>query len=279
MAKKIKLTKARPLIVTDRQGFAYTGPFSRSKVNIIIPFHAQYEKVSRLLQSIYLATRSNPYQICLIDDASPNSDFIEQVKDSPQAERTNEWEPQIICHRVEEQLGFIGAVKYGFEHTHFPWICIMHSDCHVADTRWLGELGESLLRLRESKVQMVSARSDNPGSFYDRRLIANNISDKSQDAILEKGFLPLYCVMSHRELYDHIGGFIKAYPYTGYEDEELSYRMKHFGYKQAICGKSVIKHAGGGTIGPLCKENPEIKKIIEGNRDRCIQDIKSLSQA
>ena len=54
-------------------------PFSKSKVDIIIPFYAQYEKVVSLIQSIVLAVRSNPYQITLIDDCSENENFSKET--------------------------------------------------------------------------------------------------------------------------------------------------------------------------------------------------------
>ena len=45
-------------------------PFSRSRVDIIIPFYGQYEKVTSLVESILVAVRSNPYHITLVDDCS-----------------------------------------------------------------------------------------------------------------------------------------------------------------------------------------------------------------
>ncbi len=79
-------------------------PFARSPVDIIIPFHGEIDKVARLVQSILLMTRSNPYQICLVDDASPNKDFYLQVKKVP----------QVVSMRNKEQLGFAGALQAGF---------------------------------------------------------------------------------------------------------------------------------------------------------------------
>jgi len=82
--------------------------------------------------------------------------------------------------------------------------------------------------------------------------------------------------MSHRELYPRIGGFIKKYFPIGYEDEELSYRMRKYGYQQAICGKSWVRHDGGATINNLCKTNKKYLDFINENRASCIKDIQSL---
>lgn len=260
-------------------------PFGRSAVNIIIPYHAHFEHVAQLVESILRITKSNPYQICLVDDASPNEnqarmfgeDFTKLVPTIRGAI------PQIIWTRNEKQLGFAASLKRGFEYTAkqrvvAPWVIFLHSDCKVVDPGWMIEMGQSLLRGKSSGIKMVSARSDNPGDGFHPSLGGEREGEirKGNDVVLEEGCLPLYCAMCHRELFNHIGGFIKTYPYAMYEDEELGYRMRHYRYKQAISVKSWIHHEGNVTIGPLWS-NLKIRKQMEDNRNRCISDIKSLS--
>ncbi len=241
-------------------------PFSRSRVDIIVPFHGQYAKVVKLLESIWYITKSNPYLITLVDDASPNDTFIDQLKKAPQL--------QII--RSEKRLGFGGALEFGFQNTKQPWVCFLNSDCVIEDPNWLIELGRSLLNGKEQNIRMVSAKSNNPGSGTDKRLKATRKSIKGKDIVLKDGFLPLYCAMCHRDLFENIGGFIKAYPIGYYEDEELAYRMRHYGFKQAICGQSWIYHEGSGTIKDLIRQDPTIKEIVEKNREKCVEDLRRL---
>ena len=75
--------------------------FSRSPVDIIIPFHGAYQKVTRLVESILFATKSNPYQICLVDDCSTNERFVDLVKEAP----------QVVVHQTPEHLGFAGDAR------------------------------------------------------------------------------------------------------------------------------------------------------------------------
>ena len=154
----------------------------------------------------------------------------------------------------------------------------MNSDCIVQDTNWLRSMGESLLALKSENVRMVSAMTNNivdgdPAQLGDRNVKSLN------DIILETGsHLSLYCVLAHRELFSHCQGFIKEYPYGMYEDEEWAARMQHFGYKQAVCRRSWVAHAGMSTINALWRTDPSLKKIMqEDNRNRCIQDIQKLS--
>lgn len=258
-------------------------PFSRSPVDIIIPFHGEFDKVTKLITSIIMSVKSNPYQITIVDDCSSNysennkdneiDKFIDEFKNFD-AKRPAGTEPILKVLRSEKQLGFGGAAKLGFVNTKQPWVMLMHSDCVVEDTHWMIEMGRTLLELKDKKVKMVGAKSQE--SFLGDPRCKSEKNNITKDVILTDTFLPLYCVMFHRELINHIGGFIKSYPYTGYEDEELALRMNHYGYKQAICGNAWVYHEGSGTLKTLISKNPEIREVIEKNRDRCIKDVQLL---
>jgi glycosyltransferase involved in cell wall biosynthesis len=240
-------------------------PFERCPVDIIVPFHGEYDRVSRLIQSILLVTRSNPYQITLVDDGSPNQEYIVGL----------EKVPQVKCLRKAEQEGFGAALAYGFENTKQPWVCFVHSEVEIQDQNWLKGMGEALLELKPKGVRMVSARTNNPGD-YNQQLKADR-SSRDKNVVLEEGFLPLYCAMCHREMFQHIKGFIKPYPFALYEDEELAFRMKKHNFKQGICGSSWVYHEGEVTINHLLQERPAIREEMEANRGRCLSDMKALT--
>ena len=253
------------------------GTFSNSKVDIIIPFHAQYHSVIRLMESIIFTTKSNPYHICLVDDASPNISFEQEINEQFKKKTPEGIKPQVSVVRLEEQKGFAGALNYGLEHTEQPWVVFMHSDCVVLDQGWLIEMGKSLMNWEGDKkpVKMVSSRTDNPGPYS--AVFKAKQRERGPDRILDEGHLPLFCTMCQRSLFDQIGGFLKEYPFAWYEDEELAYRMKHYGFNQGICGRSWVKHIGGSTVESLWRDHPETKQIMEENRTRCIKDMKALA--
>lgn len=251
--------------------------FSRSPVDILIPFHSQYEKVSELIQSIIISVKSNPYQITLIDDCSENKSFGEEIKKQFLKTTPPGFKPQVQYIRSEERLGFGGALKLGFNSTNLPWVLFMHSDCIVEDSNFMISMGQSLLKWKKEgrPVKMVSARSNNPG---DCELAKAEIFDKSEkDIVLEKETLPLFCAMCNRDLFKYIGGFIKSYPYAWYEDEELAYRMRKKGLLQGICTKAWVRHHGGSTIKYVWENNPDSKETMENNRSLCLADIKKLN--
>jgi len=252
--------------------------FSKSKVDIIIPFHGQYDKVSKLIQSILISVKSNPYQITLVDDCSPNKNFSQEIRDQFLKTTPADFRPQVTCIRSEKKLGFGGALRLGYENTDLPWVLFMHSDCVVEDSNFIIEMGKSLLDWKDKKipVKMVSARSNNPG---DCKFAKAKINEKdTKNIILEKGALPLFCAMCHRDLFYHIGGFIKSYPYAWYEDEELAFRMKKHGLYQGISTKAWIHHdTGSATVNYVLSHYPDAKEAMEQNRIRCIEDIKRIS--
>ena len=178
--------------------------------------------------------------------------------------------------RLDQQKGFAGALKVGFEATDNPYVCFLNSDCKIEDVNWLRSLGECILSLRDKGVKMVSPMTNNsvdghPAQSGDKFIRSND------HVILEEGdFLSMYCFMCHRELFSRCGGFLKEYPYFGYEDQEFAHRMWHYGYKQAVCRNSWIYHEGNVTIKTVLRSNPNIQTLVKKNRILAINDMKSL---
>lgn len=249
-----------------------------SSVDIIIPFHGQYESVSLLLDSIFRFTRSNHYKVYLVDDHSPNSNFIRNIEQNAikHAERLRR-ERVVFTFRNEEQKGFGGACKVGFSAGESPYVCFINSDCLIRDVGWLRAMGETLLNLKSQGVRMVSAMTNNPvnGDMSQKGEISGR---EGEDVILtDDRFLSLYCFLCHRQLFENAGGFLKEYPYGGFEDQEFATRLRKHSYKQAVCRTSWVQHEGGATFRALLKNNPNLVGLIEsGNRELCIEDMKKL---
>lgn len=251
--------------------------FSRSPVDILIPFHSQYEKVLGLIKSILLSVRSNPYQITLIDDCSENKSFGEEIKNQFLKTTPEGFKPQVQYIRSDKHLGFAGALKLGFQSTNLPWVMFLHSDCVVECPNFMIQMGQALLSWKSKgiPVKMVSARSNNPGDCIAAK---SETSDPfEEDIVLKDQTLPLFCSLCNRDLFNYIGGFLKTYPYAWYEDEELSMRMKKHGLLQGISSKAWIRHQGGATIKYVWETNPQVKQIMENNHSLCMSDIKKLN--
>lgn len=251
--------------------------FAATKVDIIVPFHGNYLLVRKLVESLLKQTLIPKFRLILVDDGSDNEAFGiawntygKEQKAKRESITMDREQQRIVCIRLNEQRGFGGALKAGFEASNSPYVCFLNSDCIIKTSNWLMRMGETLLDARDLNVRMVSARSNNPVS--DIAELGGKISDKVDDVIVSE-HLPLYCALAHRALFDKIGGFIKSYPYGMYEDEELAHRMNRYGYKQAVCGSSWVYHEGEATLKQFIN-NPKISKIIlKDNFERLKRDI------
>lgn len=247
-------------------------PFSRSAVDIIIPFHSQYEKVSSLVRSIIISVKSNPYRVLLVDDCSENQEFGKEVN-KEFAKTPEGLKPQVQCIRSETQLGFGGALKLGFDASTSPWVMFMHSDCLVENPNFMINMGRSLLNWKREgvPVKIVSAMSDNPGDCKEAKW---DEGMEQKDVVLKESTMPTFCCMCSRDLFSYIGGFVKPYPFAWYEDEELAYRMRKNGLLQGVCGSAFVRHQGAATIKYLWSVRPETKQVMESNRERCLADMR-----
>lgn len=254
-------------------------PFSMSKVDIIIPFHSQYERVSELIRSIIVSVKSNPYQITLVDDCSENKSFGEEIKKEFAKNTPDGYKPQVQYIRSPRHIGFGGSLKMGFEATENPWVLFMHSDCVVEDPNFMIDMGQSLLKWKNEglPVKIVSARSNNPGDLEIAK--AGRMEKGEKDVVLGEETLPLFCAMCNRDLFRYIGGFIREYPYAWYEDEELAHRMRSRGLLQGVSTKAWVRHHGGSTIKYLWESKPETREVMEENRNLCLADIKHTKAA
>tara|TARA_Y100000034_G_scaffold129283_1_gene185442 strand:+ start:848 stop:1717 length:870 start_codon:yes stop_codon:yes gene_type:complete len=262
--------------------------FSLKSVDIIIPFHAAYGKVTRAVESILLYT-NHPYKITLIDDASPNEEYGERllelndVADNLEVVGNKLKKVDLIkVLRNPKQLGFGASLNAGIKNTECPWVVFMHSDCVCEVQGWLELLGHSLKSMRQKNVKMVSVKSDNPGDYPEmlkRPKVVPREFDTSDlllngDVIRDSAYLPLLGAMCHRGLFEAVGYF-KEYPYAWYEDLEFAFRMRSHGYFQGVSGTSWLRHEGGGTINTLFQKQG-LQDIMDENRKQCISDIKAI---
>jgi glycosyltransferase involved in cell wall biosynthesis len=249
-----------------------------SQVDIIVPFYGQYDKVMKLIDSLFRLTRSNYYQLILVDDCSPNPEFIRNIDLNSQKNSQRLRQRNVVkAIRTEEQKGFAGACKVGFESGESPYVCFLNSDCVIEDAGWLKNMGESLLKLKSEGVRVVSAVTNNPVGGDSSQKGERFVREENDVILKDDSFLSLFCFMCHRELFSRIDGFIKEYPFGYYEDEEFAARLKKYSFKQAVCKSAYVYHEGQATVHHIWKSHPTARKIMEEeNRKRCIEDMKLL---
>jgi GT2 family glycosyltransferase len=262
--------KARPIVSPS----SFDAP-----VDIIIPYHGQYSKVTSLIESVYRCTRSNYITVTVMDDHSPNESFLSNMhRNAVKTAGSRNVENNFRAIRGTVQRGFAGASKVAFDRTDSPYVCFLNSDCLIEDGNWLRKLGETLLTLKDEGVRMVTPITNEPVGGHESQ--KGERHETSDDYVVLEGkedYLTMYCFLCHRELFARCGGFLKEYPYGYYEDVEFAHRMRKNGFKQAVCRSSWVRHEGRATISTLWKRDPKIRTIMEEeNHVRCKGDVNSL---
>lgn len=233
-------------------------------VDIIIPFYGHYHLIGQCLESIISQTFSQAYSLTVVDDGSPNKDFIKDLEKN----KLKKIPIQYLQH--DEQKGFGAALRTGYDNTQNSWICFMHADCKIVRSDWLSEMMISMQNMKKNGVKLISSKLTHGGTgAYDPAVLGK--AEERPDKVAEQS-LPLVCTLINRDLFKNIGGFIKPYPYGGYEDEELFWRMKIKGFKQGISGKSFVEHLGGETLNALMKDK-KIDEEMKKNEGRFREDI------
>ncbi len=264
--------------------------FSLQPVDIIIPYHAAYDRVMAAVESILRYT-THPYKITLIDDGSAGSGFTESllglnsiVNNLHRVGNTLKKVDIISVIAHSEKRGFAASLNTGIMNTECQWVVFMHSDCTCESQGWLGALGHSLRALRSKGVKMVSVKSDNPGDYPEMlkrpKKISLNIDTSdlilNGDVIRDCAYIPFLGTMCHRELFNKVG-LLKEYPYAWYEDLEFAFRMRSHGYFQGVSGTSWLRHEGGATVKGIFEEY-DLQQVMDENRKRCISDIKNIKK-
>ncbi len=257
-----------------------------SEVDIIVPYHGQYNRLSSLLQSLwsnstnyqgrYAYTQSVEFNLCLVDDASPQRHFLDEIQRKKY--------PGVTCLRNKERMGFGFSLQQGFQATKSPWVVFLNSDVVLKDIKWLASLGETYRTLQDQNVKMVSSRMDRV-PCGDPRCRGEHLAHGNDVVLTPSGiselvdqemYLPFVCVLAERSLFEKIG-FIKPYPLGYYEDLEFACRMSKRGFKQAISGKSFVQHEGGATFKAVLEIENQAQKSIDENFQRCCRDIQLLN--
>ena len=245
-------------------------PFLMQPVEIIIPFHDETSRVSKLVESIFKTIHANRYLITLVDDCSKNKHFVKQVEKAKV--------PGLRCLRQETHKGFGAAINFALRNpfkirTPISWVAVLHSDVVVDNPVWLSNLGEALTRMKPEGVKMVSSVTNN--ATVESTFLNAVKNEKKEDYILQEGeYLPMYCVLAHRELFARVGEFAE-YPYAGLEVEDYSERMRKMGYLQAVCGSSWVHHDGAGTLKNF-DNNESVQKILRNAREEFYKNRKTV---
>lgn len=239
-------------------------PFQMASVEIIIPFCGEHAKVLNVVNDIFSTVTNNRYLITLVDDGSANTNFVQQLnsKKIPGL--------RFLSHKTCK--GFGAAINTALRNPFnkpLPYVLIAHSDIRMRDLNWLFEIGSTLQRMKSKNTKMISPLTDNPLTLNE--VLKANYGEKKQDQVITDGYLPMYCALAHRQLFQKVGLFVEC-PYAGTEVEEYAYRMRKNGYTQGVCGKSWVEHEGRGTLKRF-EKNKKVQDLLLKTHNQFLASI------
>jgi GT2 family glycosyltransferase/glycosyltransferase involved in cell wall biosynthesis len=219
------------------------------EVTIVVPVHDQWDRTAACLRSIAADRCSVGFEVVVVDDASAD----ETVEALPSV-------TGVVGVRLEENLGFVGAVNAGIERARGRFVVLLNNDTEV-EPGWL----DALVATAESDPQIgvVGAKlvypdgrlqeaggviwEDGSGHNYGRDQDAD---DPRFGFVRDVDYCSGACLLVRRELLALVGGgldprFSPAY----YDDTDLCFAARQHGYRVVYQPAAAVRHFEGASHG------------------------------
>jgi len=219
-------------------------------VSIVIPVFNNVEYTHKCVKSILKNTRHPNYEAIIVDNASTDgtAQYLENLKND---------HFKIISHN--ENLGFVGGCNSGAAQASGEYILFLNNDTEVKPN-WMRAI-----------VDLMKARPD-CGAVGSKLIYADGILQEAGGIIFSngdgwnvgRGMDPRdprfnyvrevdYCsgasLAIKTDLWNQIGGFDTLYSPAYYEDTDLCFAVRKFGYKVLYHPLSEVIHYEGKTAG------------------------------
>ncbi|MDD9941280.1 MAG: glycosyltransferase family 2 protein [Myxococcales bacterium] len=234
-------------------------------VSIVIPAYGKCATTWACLQSLAQAKTDVPFEVIVVDDASP--DRTARVLSSVGG---------LKLHENPKNLGFIGSCNVGADLAKAKWLCLLNNDTRVTDN-WLDELVATFEQHPEAgmvgaRLLFPDGRLQEAGGTVFRDGSTSHFGRNRDPARPEFGFVREVdfcsgaCLLLPRSLYRELGGFDAHYAPAYCEDVDLAFRVRARGLSvlyQPLCR---VVHYEGVTHGRDLDRG--VKRYQRINRDK-----------
>lgn len=217
-------------------------------VSVIIPVYGQVEFTLRCLASISRHMPQTPFEIIIVDDASPDrsAEILEAVNN-------------IRLVRQPTNEGFIRACNAGAREARGQYLCFLNNDTQVAKG-WLDELVRTFdefpgTGLAGSKLLYPDGTLQEAGCIVWQDASAWNFG-RGEDPSLpvynyarEVDYCSGASIMTPKTLFESLGGFDEHYLPAYAEDADLALKIRDKGFRVVYQPLSVVHHFEGATAG------------------------------
>jgi GT2 family glycosyltransferase len=217
-------------------------------VSIVIPVYNHYTQTISCLKSLHAAGTLCRYEIILANDCS--DDETRSISDSA----TN---LRILSNA--ENLQFLRNCNNAATTARGKYLLFLNNDTNV-QTGWL----DSLLATAESdrsigivgpklvypngRLQEAGGIVWNDGSCWNYGWF-DDPQKEEYNYTREVDYVSGACLLIRRDLWEKVGGFDERFAPAYYEDTDLAFQARQFGYKVMYQPKSVVVHFEGISSG------------------------------
>jgi len=224
-------------------------------VDVIVPVYRGLPDTRRCLDSVLNASTSVPFQLIVINDASPEPELSAWLRDLAARE------PRITLLENPENLGFVGTVNRGMALNPSHDVLLLNSDTEVAGD-WLDRLYRAAYR--HADTGSVTPLSNNATICSYPRFCENNALPAGLDtagldqlcaaanpgASIDIPTAVGFCMYIRRDCLQQTGLFDVEHFGKGYgEENDFCMRARAHGWRHQLALDTFVLHTGGVSFG------------------------------
>lgn len=218
--------------------------FQEPLVSIVIPVYNQWNFTYNCIKSIIRNTPSIPYEIIIADDVSQDTTL-----------QIQEYFENITVVRNEKNLGFLLNCNNAAQYAKGQYILFLNNDTQV-QPNWLQSLcdlinQDALIGMVGSKLVYPDGRLQEAGGIIWNDASGWNLGrldnplKPEYNYVKEVDYISGAAIMIRRNLWKQIGGFDERYVPAYFEDSDLAFEVRKYGYKVVYQPRSVVVHFEG----------------------------------
>ena len=226
-------------------------------VSIVIPVHNKLELTYHCLAALILAWNKASFEVIVVDDCSTDrTTELSQIVDNV----------NVIVN--EHNLGFLRNCNKAAKHARGDYLVMLNNDTEVT-SGWLDEMIDTIARfegvgMAGSKLIYPDGKLQEAGGIVWGNGQPWNLGNRGNPQAPEWNYarqvdyLSGASLMVPRKIWEEVGGFSDEFAPAYYEDTDLAFKIRDYGYKTVYSPYSVVVHFEGMSNGR--DENHGIKK-------------------
>ncbi len=236
------------------------------RVAVLIPVFNNWHMTERCLQSILKTQDAAQLDIYLINDKSTDNTKMQLAR-----------YPQVEVIEAPSNLGFTKACNFAFRQlTHYEYLYLLNNDTEVQENFLKNclEIMDSNPRtgLVGSTLHFPDGTIQECGAIVWKDATVTEFGYGSKSNGIEFSFSRMvdFCagagILLRTKALEEVNFFDEMYAPAYYEDTDLAFSLRKFGYEIWVSHTSRIIHFGGITYGR--DENSGVSELVEINRGK-----------